>query len=71
MGDDTFFTHFIVGAGLVLGLLTVGLVLVILASLWEAGFATFVVVLGLIGTFSWIVHKLASSETVRKWIKNL
>lgn len=71
MENDSFFTHFIVGATLLLGMITVGLILFILIGLWEAGFGTFVIVIGLLFMFSWIVHKLASSQIVKDWIKEL
>lgn len=71
MGNDSFFTHFIVGALLVLGLITTGLVLFILVGIWEAGFGTFVTVIGTLFLFSWIVHKIASSQVVKDWISDL
>lgn len=68
MREDTWFTHFIIGALLVLGLIVIGIVGLILVSLWEAGFGVFVLVTGLVFGFCWVVHKLASSDTVKGWL---
>lgn len=71
MNNEPFFTHFVVGAILLLGLITTGLVLFILVGLWESGFGTFVVVLSLLSGFSWIVHKISNSKAVQKWVSEL
>lgn len=69
--DDPFFRHFIVGAMLFIGLISVFLAGLIVLSLWEAGFEIFVTVIGTTFGFCWIVHKLASSKVAKDWFNNL
>lgn len=69
MGEnDTFFRHFIVGCLLLLGIILAGLIGLIVVSLWSAGLVVFVIVVTVLWTFSWAVHKLASNVTVKKWM---
>lgn len=68
MGDDTFFNHFIIGALLILAAVVAAFVGFILWSIWSAGFGVFVVVMSILFGFSWTVHRLASSETVKGWL---
>lgn len=68
MEDDTFFTHFIVGALLILAACVAALVGFLLWALWSAGFGVFVLIMSILFGFSWTVHRLASSETVKKWL---
>lgn len=71
MGDDTFFRHFIIGAMLILGLCVLTLVGFIVIGLWDAGVGIFLFVIAILWVFGWIVHKLASSETVKNWLEDL
>lgn len=68
MTDDTFFTHFIIGAILILAGCVTFMVGLLLWGLWTAGFGVFVLVIGIVFGFSWVVHRLASSETVKDWL---
>jgi hypothetical protein len=71
VNDESFFTHVVVVGLLIIGLLFLGLTIIILWGLWTAGFKTFVFVAGSFYVFCWIVHKLATSETVKRWLDKL
>lgn len=68
IAEDKWFLHFLVAVGLIIAGGICLLVLVILLGLWNAGFGVFVVSLGGAVSFAWLVHKLASSKTIQKWI---
>lgn len=69
--EDKIFDHFIVGSMLLLTITLLGLVGLLLISLWEQGVMVFVVVNTVLWGFGWTVHKLATSSIVKDWLDSL